>query len=84
MNQATGARIVTLIAIGAGKGIRLPRTLLRRYGWSYSVVLEEMESGIFLRDKKRDKLSWEETYRAVASAQEDWSEFDFTVADGIG
>ena len=36
MNQTTGARKIMLIAISAGKGIRLPGALLRRYGWSDS------------------------------------------------
>jgi hypothetical protein len=28
-------------------------------------------------------LSWEETYKAMAVAQEDWSDFDDTLLDGI-
>ena len=30
-----------------------------------------------------DKTSWEETYRAMAAAGEDWGDFDSTVADGL-
>lgn len=33
---------------------------------------------------ERDKLSWRETYRAIASAQENWSDLDAAIADGLG
>jgi len=29
------------------------------------------------------KLTWEETYRAMAAAEEGWSDFESTVADGL-
>lgn len=29
------------------------------------------------------KLSWRETYRAVASAHENWSDLDAAIADGL-
>ena len=32
---------------------------------------------------ERDKLSWRETHRAIASAHEDWSDLDAAIADGI-
>lgn len=46
-------------------------------------MLEELEDGVFLRGKKPGELSWKETYRAMAASQEDWSEFDSAVADGV-
>ena len=30
-----------------------------------------------------DKLSWEDTYRAMAAEREDWSDLDATLADGL-
>lgn len=30
-----------------------------------------------------DKPSWEETYPAMAAADEDWDDFDSTVAHGL-
>ena len=36
-----------------------------------------------LRDARRDKLSWEETYRAMRAANEDWSDLEVAVADGL-
>ena len=34
MGRAMGTRKVKLIAVGNSKGIRLPKALLRKYGWS--------------------------------------------------
>ena len=76
-------RDVKLISIGNSKGIRLPKVLLQKYGWGDSLVLEETEEGIFLYSKKKNKLSWKETYRAMAADREDWSDLDATVADGL-
>lgn len=76
-------RDVKLIAIGNSKGIRLPKVLLQKYGWGDSLVLEETEKGIFLYSNEKNKLSWQETYRAMAADREDWSDLDTTVADGL-
>ena len=76
-------REVELVAIGNSRGIRLPDTLLDKYGWSDSLLLEEVEDGVVLRSKETHKLSWEETYRAMASEAEDWSDMDSALADGI-
>ncbi len=76
-------RDVKLIAIGNSKGIRLPKILLQKYGWGDSLVLEETEEGVFLYSRERNKLSWKETYRAMAADSEDWSDLDATVADGL-
>ena len=41
--------------------------------------------GILLRPRRSPstKLSWEETAAAMASAAEDWSEWDVTLGDGL-
>ena len=78
-----GVRAVKLIAIGNSKGIRLPKALIQKYGWSDSLVLEETGDGIFLHGPKKNKLSWKDTYRAMATAGEDWRNLDATVADGL-
>ncbi len=76
-------RAVKLISIGNSKGIRIPKVLLQKYGWGDSLVLEETEEGIFLYSNEKNKLSWKETYRAMAADREDWSDLDTTVADGL-
>ncbi len=77
-------RDVKLISIGNSKGIRIPKILLQKYGWEDSLVLEETEEGVFLYSREKNKLSWKETYRAVAADNEDWSDLDATLADGLG
>ena len=36
-----------------------------------------------LRAGDTGKLSWEETYRAMARENEDWDDFDVASADGL-
>ena len=70
-----------LVTIGNSKGICLPNSMLQKYGFSNWFTLEETEQGILLRKKDDKKLSYEETYKAIA--QEDWSDFDQTLLDGL-
>ena len=48
----------------------LPRALLDKYGWNDRLMLEEMEESVVLRGEKTHRLSWEETYRAMAAESE--------------
>jgi antitoxin MazE len=83
MSRAVATRDIKLVDIGNSRGIRLPKALLQKYGWSDSLVLEETESGIFLRGRDETRLSWTETYRSMAAEPEDWSDMETTVADGL-
>ena len=83
MSKTVATRDIKLISIGNSKGLRLPKALLQKYGWSDSLVLEETDEGIYLYSKEKNKLSWQETYRAMAAEDEDWSDLDVTVADGL-
>ena len=83
MNQPPNTREVELVSIGNSKGIRLPKALLDKYGWSDRLTLEEQEEGVVLRGRETHSLSWEETYRAMAAEPEDWSDFDAALADGV-
>ncbi|MDM8562026.1 hypothetical protein QUF54_01580 [Candidatus Marithioploca araucensis] len=76
-------RDTRLVTIGNSRGICLPNSLLQKYGFSNWLLLEETERGILLRKKDDNKLSYEETYKAVAQAQEDWTDFDQTLLDGL-
>jgi len=71
--------------IGNSRGVRLPAATLARYGIGEQVVMEERSDGILLRPAGEAvaKLSWEETARAMASSDEDWSAWDATLADGL-
>ena len=83
MSAVPSVREVKLVPIGNSKGIRIPKELRRKYGWGDELVLEEKESGVMLYARNTDKLSWEETYRAMAKADEDWDDFDVASADGL-
>ncbi len=83
MTGVTGVRELKLIAIGNSRGIRLPKVLLEKYGWSDTLVVEETDDGVLLRSGTVDKLPWEDTYRAMAAEREDWSDLDVTLADGL-
>ncbi len=83
MSQAPHIREVKLISVGNSKGIRLAKELLDKYGWNDRLTLEEREEGVVLRGGETQRLSWEETYRAMAAEPEDWSDFDSAIADGL-
>ena len=83
MEKQIRAQQVKIVPIGNSQGVRLPKAILRKYGFGDMVILEETETGIFLRRKNDEKLSWAETYKAMAEENEDWSDFDMTLADGL-
>ena len=37
---------IKIVQIGNSKGIRLPKALLKKYGFSESVIIEELENGV--------------------------------------
>ena len=73
---------IKLIPIGNSKGVRIPKVLIQKYGLNNSLLLEETEKGLLLRKKEDSKLSWQDTYKAMAAENEDWSEFDTPILDG--
>jgi len=79
----TFIRNTRLVTVGNSKGIRLPQFILQKYGFTNWLLLEETERGILLRNMDDNKLSYEETYKAIAEEQEDWSDFDQTLLDGL-
>ncbi len=84
MENSLRTQDIKLIAIGNSKGVRLPKRLLRKYGFGDSLLLEETERGLLLTSKKdAGKMSWEETYKAMAKEQEGWEEFEATLSDGL-
>ena len=65
-----------LIKIGNSQGIRLPKRIISKYGLGKSVLLQETEDGILIYAAKSEKLSWEDTYKAMANAEQDeWTEW---------
>ena len=74
---------IKIVQIGNSTGIRIPKALIDKYGFSGSLQIEESENGIFLRSKKDDKLSWEDTYKAMKNESENWDDFDIAINDGL-
>ena len=76
-----------LIAIGNSRGVRLPQALLRRYGMTDQITVEQRPEGLLLRGTASAKLSLKQTFaemaREQAAGKEDWSDFDNTAADGL-
>jgi antitoxin MazE len=57
--------------------------LLQKYGFSDSLILEETDQGLLLRKSEDSKLSWEDTYQAMSLEDENWSDFDVALLDGL-
>ena len=70
-------------AIGNSRGVRLPKALLARYAIGDAVVVEQREEGLLLRSGGETRLSWEDTYKEMARAREDWSDLEATAGDGL-
>jgi len=83
MEKQIRARDIKLIPIGNSKGVRIPKALLQKYGLKNSLLLEETDEGLLLRKKEDSKLSWEDTYKAMANEKEDWDDFETTLLDGL-
>ncbi len=83
MEKQTRERDIKLVPIGNSKGVRIPKALLQKYGFNNSLLLEETDRGLLLRNKEGSKLSWEDTYKAMANEKEDWDDFDTTLLDGL-
>jgi len=83
MEKQLRVKDIKLVPIGNSKGVRIPKALLQKYGFNNSLLLEETDRGLLLRKKDNNKLSWEDTYKAMANEKEDWDEFDATLLDGL-
>ena len=83
MEKQIRSRDIKLVPIGNSKGVRIPKTLIQKYGFDNSLLLEETDKGLLLRKKDDSKLSWEDTYKAMANEEENWDDFDTTLLDGL-
>ena len=73
-----------LVSIGNSQGVRLPKVLLRRYGFDKEIQIIETPEGILLKPVDTGKLSWAETFAASAketqSEAENWAG---TLSEGL-
>ena len=72
-----------IVPIGNSRGVRLPREIIERYAIEDSIVLEVREETLVFRNKHDKRLSWEDTFKAMAREREDWSDFEGTIVDGL-
>ena len=61
----------------------IPKALLQKYGLEDTLLIEETDNGLLLRNKEESKLSWEDTFKAMADEKEQWDDFDSTLLDGL-
>jgi len=83
MDNQIRTRDVKLVPIGNSKGVRIPKVLLQKYGLKNSLLIEETDKGLLLRNKEESKLSWEDTYKIMASEKENWDDFNATLLDDL-
>jgi antitoxin MazE len=83
MENQIRARDAKLVPIGNSKGVRIPKALIQKYGLKNSLLIEETDRGLLLRNKEENTLSWEDTYKAMANEKEPWDDFDTTLLDGL-
>lgn len=83
MHKRVRTRDTKIVPIGNSKGIRIPKALLQKYGLKDSLLIEETDQGLLLRNKEEGKLSWEDTFKAMADEKEQWDDFDTTLLDGL-
>jgi antitoxin MazE len=83
MENHERSREAKLVPIGNSKGVRIPKALLQKYGLKNTLLIEETEKGLLLRNKEESKLSWEDTYKNMANEKENWDDFDSTLLDGL-
>ncbi len=69
------SREMRLIQVGDALGLQIPNVLVDKYRLQDEVVLEEREEGLLIHARHEAKLSWEETYRQMATENEDWSDW---------
>lgn len=83
MHNQLRTRDAKIVPIGNSKGVRIPKALLQKYGLQNSILIEETDKGLLLRNKEESKLSWEDTFKAMADEKEQWDDFDTTLLDGL-
>ena len=79
MQNQLRARDAKIVPIGNSKGVRIPKALLQKYGLKNSILIEETDNGLLLRNKEESKSSWDDTYKAMADEKEQWDDFDTTL-----
>ena len=76
-------RTLPLTRVGRSQAVCLPASVIRRHRLTAGLVLVDRGHEVVLRSPEPPaKLTWTETYREMAAAKEDWSEWEATNPDG--
>ena len=71
--------------IGRSQAVCLPAAVIRRYHFKTELILEDRGHEVVLRSvEPQPQLSWSETYREMAVANEDWADWNAVSSDGVG
>lgn len=60
-----------IIAIGNSRGLRLPKTLLERYGFGDRVALVALEEGLLLRPLRGARAGWDAAFARMRENGDD-------------
>ena len=84
MGKVGNVQDIKLVPIGNSRGIRLSKSLIQKYGFVDQLILEETDRGILIRKPEDNtQLSWDDTYKEMAQENEDWSDLDIVLTDGL-
>ncbi len=83
MEGQTRIHDAKLVSIGNSKGIRIPKYIIQKYGFAGDLLIEETATGLLVRPKHDEKMSWADTYKAMAEEDENWDDFDAVLLDGL-
>jgi antitoxin MazE len=62
---------VKVIQVGNSKGLRLPKTVLKKYGITESIDMELRDDAIVLRPVKQARVGWEESFAVMHASGDD-------------
>lgn len=63
-----------IIPIGTSKGIRIPKSLLDKYGFTHEIEIEETSAGLLIKSAKKPRAGWEAAFKkAIEKNGEDYS-----------
>jgi len=63
--------ITHIIAIGNSRGVRIPKILLEKAGFSDEAEILERGGNIVIRPLRQVRKGWEESFRRMAAAGDD-------------
>jgi len=60
-----------IVTVGNSQGVRIPKILLEQSNLSDKVELEVLDEGILIRNERKPRQNWEESFKAMAEKGDD-------------